>query len=273
MATFDASATFDLCAVDPKREVIDAKRAEELLAPLVAAAAFPSGYTRVRLSNKSLTPDAAKALAERALAALANVVELDISDVIASRPEDDALQALSAVCGAFAGRPLVEVNVSDNALGQKGIDACLPVLQEQASLERLYVCNNGLSAAAAEQLVGLLLFRDGAAAAEPGAPSAPTTLKLLHFFNNMQDDGGAIHIARVVERSPLLEDFRLSSTRCKNDGGVALGTALGKFHNLRKLEISDNSFGSVGGEASCGSAARLCRCAKTLCSCPSLSTC
>lgn len=34
----------------------------------------------------------------------------------------------------------------------------------ERALERLFVCNNSLSEVAAEQLVGLLLFRDGAAA-------------------------------------------------------------------------------------------------------------
>ena len=39
--------------------------------------------------------------------------------------QDDVLASLVAVC-TFAGRPLVEVNVLDNALGQKGLTrACL----------------------------------------------------------------------------------------------------------------------------------------------------
>ena len=76
-----------------------------------------------------------------------------------------------------------------------------------------------------------------------------TDLRKLHFFNNMQDDGGGIAVARIVEKSPFLEDFRLSSTRCKNAGGAALGVALGAFGNLRRLDLKDNSFGGPGGLA------------------------
>lgn len=52
----------------------------------------------------------------------------DISDVIASRPEEEALQALRVLCAALKRFHLVEVNLSDNALGEKGIDACKDVL-------------------------------------------------------------------------------------------------------------------------------------------------
>ena len=41
--------------------------------------------------------------------------------------QDDVLASLVAVC-TFAGRPLVEVNVLDNALGQKGLTRACPCL-------------------------------------------------------------------------------------------------------------------------------------------------
>ena len=52
----------------------------------------------------------------------------DISDIIAGRPEDEALRTLGIICGSLKKFDLVEVNLSDNALGAKGVEACRDVL-------------------------------------------------------------------------------------------------------------------------------------------------
>ena len=219
------------------REMLTAERAAELLG---SARGREDKITKIALGTKSFGRDAARYLGAEVLPKLTALRDADLADIIAGRMEAEGLEALKTICDVMKDIPVTAVDLSDNALGTKGIRACAGLLASLETLEQLKLCNDGLSADACGEVADLLLFR---------GPDAPTRLKTLHFFNNMQDDGGGIHIARVVERSPLLEDFRLSSTRCKNDGGVALGTALGKFHNLRKLEISDNSFGSVGGEA------------------------
>ena len=191
---------------------------------------------QIRLGSKSFGLDAAKVLAE-VLPQLKSLRVANLADIIAGRPQAEALQVLTTICTALKKIPVAEINLSDNALGTKGVRACSELLSSLESLERLYLCNDGLSADACGEVADLLLFR------------SPTHLTTLHFFNNMQDDGGGIHIARVVELSPHLQDFRLSSTRCKNDGGVALGKALAKCSKLRRLDLGDNSFGAVGGVA------------------------
>jgi len=42
-----------------------------------------------------------------------------LSDIIASRPEVEALKVLEIVCGALKGRKLKSIDLSDNALGEK----------------------------------------------------------------------------------------------------------------------------------------------------------
>lgn len=53
---------------------------------------------------------------------------IDISDIIAGRAEEDALKALRAIAGGLKRFQITMLNVSDNAFGAKGIEACRDIL-------------------------------------------------------------------------------------------------------------------------------------------------
>lgn len=86
-----------------------------------------SNPTHINLSNKSFDNGAAEKIAEY-LGTLEGVTVADISDIIAGRPEDEALRTLNIVCSSLKKFSLTEVNLSDNALGAKGVEACKDVL-------------------------------------------------------------------------------------------------------------------------------------------------
>jgi hypothetical protein len=83
--------------------------------------------THINLSNKSFDNGAAEKVAEY-VRSLEGVTVADISDIIAGRPEDEALRTLSIICSSLKKFKLTEVNLSDNALGAKGVDACKDIL-------------------------------------------------------------------------------------------------------------------------------------------------
>ena len=128
------------------REVVSEARAVELV-----AAAGISDYNQVeiiKLSNKSITDKAAEYIATEVLSKCVNVKIVDISDCIAGRPEDEALRSLNSICDSLAHSTnnIVEVNVSDNALGIKGINACRSIL-------------TGKSIEVSSYLLSLLIFQ------------------------------------------------------------------------------------------------------------------
>jgi hypothetical protein len=100
------------------RESLSASRMEELLASIPA----DLDPVSICLSNKSFTIEAAEVIA-RKLSQFKNIKQVDISDIIAGRPEDEALQVLTLIADSLAGNPVVELNISDNALGSKGVHA------------------------------------------------------------------------------------------------------------------------------------------------------
>lgn len=77
--------------------------------------------------------------------------QVDFSDIIAGRPKEVGLQVLAAVCGGVRERAgLTFVDVSENAMGPDGVDACRPAIEGKKELRALLMCNDGLSEAAME---------------------------------------------------------------------------------------------------------------------------
>ncbi|XP_019180621.1 PREDICTED: RAN GTPase-activating protein 2-like isoform X2 [Ipomoea nil] len=215
-----------------KRAFIEAEEAEELLKPLKEPG---NAYTKICFSNRSFGIGAAH-IAGTILACLkGQLKEVDLSDFVAGRPEKEALDVMTIFSEALEGCNLKSLNLSDNALGEKGVRAFAKLLQSQKELEELFLMNDGISEEAARAVCELV-------------PSTER-LKVLQFHNNMTGDEGAVAISEIVKRSPLLEDFRCSSTRVGSDGGKALSKALETCTHLTKLDLRDNMFGVDGGEA------------------------
>mmetsp|Transcript_22072 Transcript_22072/g.21330 ORF Transcript_22072/g.21330 Transcript_22072/m.21330 type:complete len:491 (-) Transcript_22072:355-1827(-) len=229
MTSFEIATAKQIFEFGGGREaVITAEKAEILL-----QAVLELDPNHIRLSNKSFSSEAAIAISSR-LIAFKGVEIADISDIIAGRPEEDALLTLKTICDSIVGNDLIELNVSDNALGSKGVTACQSVIICK-TLQRLYFCNNGMSADACVLISELLL--------EGGCPP----LTALHFYNNMSGAGGAVAIAEIVKACPSLNDFRFSATRTDKEGCLSIAQALLTLKSLKTLDLQDNSFSGKAG--------------------------
>lgn len=213
-----------------KRALIEAEEAEELLKPLKEPG---NAYTKICFSNRSFGLGAAR-VAEPILKPLkGQLKEVDLSDFVAGRPEVEALDVMNIFSNALEGSILSSLNLSDNALGEKGVRAFGALLKSLSSLEELYFMNNGISKEAARAVSELI-------------PSTEK-LRVLHFHSNMTGDEGAVSISEVVKHSPLLENFRCSSTRVGSEGGITLSEALENCTHIKKLDLRDNMFGAEVG--------------------------
>ena len=187
--------------------------------------------TAIKLSNKSFDLDAATKIAEYFNNVTSNIEIADISDIIAGRAEELALQVLRVISNSLARFELTEVNVSDNAMGAKGVTACQEILKGK-KIQKLYVCNDGLSAEASELLADILLN------------DVPAPLLLFHFYNNMGGNGSGVAVSRIITACQQLEDLRYSATRCMAEGCMAIATSIGSIHHLKRIDLSDNNFGA-----------------------------
>lgn len=215
-----------------RRAFIDAEEAEELLKPLKAPG---NSYKKICFSNRSFGLDAARVAEPFLVSVKDKLTDVDLSDFVAGRPEAEALEVMNIFSSALEGCKLRSLDLSNNALGEKGVRAFGALLKSQNNLEELYLMNDGISEEAALAVCELL-------------PSTEK-LRILHFHNNMTGDEGALAISEIVKHSPLLEDFRCSSTRVGSDGGVSLCDALSTCSRIKKLDLRDNMFGVESGVA------------------------
>lgn len=215
-----------------QRAFIEAEEAEEILRPLKEPG---NSYTKICFSNRSFGLEAARVAEPILVSIKSQLKEVDLSDFVAGRPEAEALEVMTIFSAALEGSVLKSLNLSDNALGEKGVRAFGALLESQSSLEELYLMNDGISKEAARAVCELI-------------PSTEK-LRVLQFHNNMTGDEGAQAISDVVKHSPLLEDFRCSSTRIGSEGGTALSEALESCTRLKKLDLRDNMFGVEAGVA------------------------
>ncbi|CAI9297237.1 unnamed protein product [Lactuca saligna] len=221
---------FDISKGD--RSFLDAEKTKQLLKPLQEPG---NKYTKICFSNTSFGVDAARVAVPILSLVKHQLKEVNLSDFIAGRPEEEALEVMSMFSSALDGSDLRYLCLSENALGEKGVRAFSELLSSQNNLEELYLMNNGISEEAAKAVCELI-------------PSTKK-LKTLHFHNNMTGDEGAIAISELLKKSPILEDFRCSSTRVGSEGGVALSDAISKCTLLKKLDLRDNMFGVEAGLA------------------------
>ena len=266
------------------REVVDTKRAEEIVEywkeKISQHRAVVLGMLRNKdqivnivlcdkldLSNKSYTESAARIISDyltketksqRSLASQVSIVNL--ADMIASRMEDEGLQVLKIISDSFKDSSLVDVDLSDNAMGSKGISACSSVLGGQyRSIKRLSLCNNGLSATSMEEIANILTSEEVVDDNENKSKriSISAGLEKLHFFNNMSGDDGCKSFSRILSKcGSKLNDLRFSSTRAGKQGSLLISSALEKLgektlQNLEKLDLADNSFGLDGAKSLC----------------------
>lgn len=215
------------------REALTPERAEQLLALL------PDGTTSVKFGGKSFGDGSAEVAAASLKRVASTLRVLDIADIIASRPEDEAKRALATIAAGLAdANALEEIDLSDNAFGLKGIKEVQTIISGQNELRSLKLCNNGLAADAGHLICAAL------------TDVTPTKLRLLHFHNNLLESAGAKELAPIVEASPELQDFRFSALRLHHDGAERICRALAAVpDNLRRLNMSDNNFGAAGAAA------------------------
>ncbi|KAG1673269.1 hypothetical protein FOA52_002549 [Chlamydomonas sp. UWO 241] len=219
-ASSSEAASVDLLG---SRDFMTKESTEEALAAMLAPGSVVS---KIRFSTKSFGRDAANVASAAITNCSASLTDADMSDVIAGRPEEEALDALRILGEALSKCGLKVINLSDNALGEKGVRAAADAFTGQAALESMSLQNVGCSIHACKAVEELL--------------TKSQALKQLHLFNNMTDNAGAIYISKILARAPMMEDFKLASSRVGPQGGNALARALCAGTALTKLDLSDN---------------------------------
>ena len=155
-----------------------------------------------------------------------NVTILQLDDMIAGVQTDSALRILRAICGIFQHCTITHVDLSDNALGNRGLDACDAVLGQQTELELVKFEDNGLAVESMRDLEGQL--------------AGSEHLTTLIFENNMVGPDGATHFAGIVSTCPSLTTIKYAQVRAGLVGARAVLRAIVENTDLNLVSLNIN---------------------------------
>lgn len=226
------------------RETINEQRAIELVKPLQDAidSKQHDRYTKLVLTNKSFTIEAAH-IFSNIIQQLHGITHCDYSDIIAGQSTDNAVEVLNILTRCLDKHKLIEFNISDNALGQKGIIAIGTALSHHDTLQHVYFNNNGLQGDAVNEIAVLLVGHK-----HNVADNQLHNLHTFEIFNNLLTDTGGIALSTVLHAATQLRHIKIQTNRISEAGGTAIMTALKHHKHLHTLILSDNSFGGMAGQ-------------------------
>mmetsp|Transcript_15625 Transcript_15625/g.22022 ORF Transcript_15625/g.22022 Transcript_15625/m.22022 type:complete len:454 (-) Transcript_15625:158-1519(-) len=195
---------------------------------------------KIVLCGNSYTPEGAGVLAGFCTAINHTITQLDMSDIIASQPEEQGLQVLKFISDAFLESELEYVRNCDNALGSKGINACMSVIGGQTkTLKHLYLENDGLAAESLQLLEEIL-------SSEENGICACDNLETLRFHDNMSGVEGAKAAGRIFAKLKQPKELRYTDCRSLGEGSTGLADGLDAMGDnivsLETLTLAGNFF-------------------------------
>ena len=210
------------------------------------------------LSGNSIGPAAAEAIS-LALQTQPGLVRADWSDIFTGRLRTQIPPAILSLTRGLelAQARLVELDLSDNALGPVGVEALTAFLSSPSSfsLQELRLNNTGCGLTGGKKLAGLLLSCHRAST----AAGKPLALRVFALGRSRLESEGAAALGQVFSLLASLEEIILPQNGISADGLTALAESFTSNPNLRIINLSDNTFSPAAAEALAAALTKLTR--------------
>lgn len=221
-----------------KREKVTKERAEQLVARWTRETEDADGVCKVDISCLSWCKEAFDIIKPFLETISKDVKYAAFADIIAGLMTDEGLAVTEGVAQIFAKSPLIDIDLSDNAMGPRGLSRVESMIAN-APLQRLYLGNCGLS------YESMILLRDWVTADNNRIANS---LEDLLLDRNMMGAEGAREVGEILSQCKNLKYF--SYLGCRIQGGtIHLAHGLKNLVQncqqpaLCRLEIDDGNFG------------------------------
>ncbi|KAG7189790.1 hypothetical protein KM043_017452 [Ampulex compressa] len=202
------------------------------------------------LEGNTLGPRAAKAIAEILKVKGTPLKRALWKDMFTGRLKSEIPKTLeffgTALC--TAGTHLIELDLSDNALGPIGIEGLAKFLTSSScyTLQELRLNNNGLGISGGKMLAQALLdcYENSSKVG-----NQPLALKVFIAGRNRLENEGAQALAAVFEKLKSLEEVVMLQNGIYYPGITALANGLAVNPKLRILNLNDNTVRTKGARA------------------------
>ncbi|KAL7749994.1 Ran GAP Rna1 [Sorochytrium milnesiophthora] len=210
----------------------------------------------IHLSGNTFSSEASKALS----AALKDKHQLEVcqfSDMFTGRLKNDIPHSLSALTEVLLDKPVHTLDLSDNAFGPTGAEPLRPYLSHTRSLQVLRLYNNGLGPQGGTIIAQSLIanheerVREGVAPGQqpPAGKTAAAPLRVFIAGRNRLENGSMGPLAEAFRTLGTLEHIQIPGNGIRSEGVSTLLKQLRHCHQLRVLDLQENTFTRAGARA------------------------
>ncbi|KAK7688918.1 hypothetical protein QCA50_007609 [Cerrena zonata] len=187
------------------------------------------------LGDNTVGVDAAKALGDLFITTKGLKVAA-LPDIFATRLISEVPDALTAICNGLKSVPrLVELNLSNNALGGRAVHPLVPLLVENRSIQVFKLNNNGLGPEGGKVIAEALLE----SARRSKADNQPSNLRVVVCGKNRLEDGSAIAWGQALAAHEHLQKVKMVNNGIREKGLTAIAHGLLKCQDLRYLSLRE----------------------------------
>ncbi|XP_076446452.1 ran GTPase-activating protein 1-like [Babylonia areolata] len=202
--------------------------------------------TALRMEGNTLGVEAAEVMA-KALEKHPEFERALWSDMFTGRLKTEIPPALKHLGASImvAGCQLVELDLSDNAFGPRGIEGLVDLLKSSScyTLRELRLNNNGLGIGGGKMLSECLSECHKSSV----AAGTPLALRVFVSGRNRLENDGATALAAAFKVMGTLEELAMPQNGINLPGITALVEAIAVNTRLRVLNLNDNTFTEAGG--------------------------
>ena len=187
----------------------------------VSSSSSPDAFVEVLdLHDRVYRPEAAVVIANFLKGRVSQLREANLKDIIASLPTEEGLAVLGTLSEVLKDAPLETIDLSDNALGIRGINVCRELLSVK-TLQELSLENDGLDTYSMKVLREIL--------SESGSQQR---LRKLRIYNNMIGVQGAVETGEILSQCASLGEFRYEGCRPLREGSQAIAEGLERLSTI-----------------------------------------
>lgn len=221
-----------------KREKVSKEKATDLVERWTREIEGSDGVFRVDISCLSWTQEAFEVVQPFFEKIAPHVKYAAFADIIAGLMTEEGLAVTESLARTFAKAPLIDIDLSDNAMGPRGLIRVESMIAN-APLQRLYLSNCGLSSESMQYLLKWFTADNNRIA---------SGMKELVIDRNMNGPEGAKAVGEILGHCSKLQLFSYLGCRTR-EGTIHLANGLKTMvkgtprHPLRRLELDDCNFG------------------------------
>ncbi|KIY43670.1 RNI-like protein [Fistulina hepatica ATCC 64428] len=159
-----------------------------------------------------------------------------LPDIFGTRLISEVPDALTSICQGLVTVPaLVELNLSNNALGGRAVHPLVPLIVENRSIQVFKLNNNGLGPEGGA-VVAKALLESGKRALADGKES---NLRVIICGKNRLEDGSADAWGAALAAHPHLQKVKMVNNGIREKGLIAIANGLLSCSDLRYLSLRE----------------------------------